>query len=144
MQTRAIKYIGLAIIIFISAGFIVHLSRPIYGRCDFYDRPDTFDGGTKNMNGVQYRFKMCGTGGNDQDATNDQIVLEVFSDKGELLARRYFAVNWYHGALFHRPLNYEGNRVRYIDWIDESSPEKKYLSIPPTKWDWLRARLPLF
>ncbi|WP_241022915.1 hypothetical protein [Burkholderia sp. Se-20373] len=143
MQTRAIRYIGLAIIFYIGAGLLIHFSRPAYGRCDFYDRPETLDGGVKNMNGVPYRFKMCGTGGNDQDGTNDKIELRVFSEKGELLAKRYFSVNWYHGKSFHQPLNYEGNLVRYIDLTDESNFDK-YLMIPPTKWDWLRARLPLF
>ncbi|WP_244106369.1 hypothetical protein [Burkholderia anthina] len=143
MQTRTIRYIGLAIIAYIGIGLIIHLNRPIYGRCDFYDRPETLDGGIKNMNGVSYRFMMCGTGGNDQDGTNDKIELRVFSDKGELLVRRYFSVNWYHGKSFHQPLNYEGNVVRYVDFTDESNHDK-YLTIPPSKWDWLRARLPLF
>ncbi|WP_240327191.1 hypothetical protein [Burkholderia sp. IDO3] len=143
MQTRIIRYIGLAIVAYIGIGLIIHLNRPTYGRCDFYDRPDTLDGGIKNMNGISYRFAMCGTGGNDQDGTNDKIELRVFSDKGELLARRYFSVNWYHGKSFHQPLNYEGNVVRYIDLTDDSNYEK-YLTIPPSKWDWLRARLPLF
>ncbi|MBY8604398.1 hypothetical protein K7N18_06085 [Burkholderia arboris] len=101
------------------------------------------DGGVKNMNGVPYRFKMCGTGGNDQYATNDNIEPRVFSEKGELPARRYFSVNWHHGDSFHSPLNCEGNRVRYIDLTDESN-HNKYLTIPPSKWDWLRSRTPLF
>ncbi|MBR7956368.1 hypothetical protein KDW78_21065 [Burkholderia cenocepacia] len=101
------------------------------------------DGGIKNMNGVLYRFKLCGTGGNDQDATDDNVELSVFSENGELLARRYFSVNWYAGDSSHPPLRYEGNLVRYIDLTDESNI-KKHLMIPPSKWDWLRARLPLF
>ncbi len=143
MPNRAIRYIGLAIAISVCAGLIIHFNRPAYGRCDFYDRADTLDGGTKNMNGVWYRFKLCGTGGNDQDATDDNIELSVFSENGELLARRYFSVNWYHGDSSHPPLRYEGNLVRYIDLTDESNI-KKHLMIPPSKWDWLRARLPLF
>ncbi|MGT0196382.1 hypothetical protein MRS60_21330 [Burkholderia pyrrocinia] len=122
---------------------IIHFNRPIYGRCDFYDRPETLDGGTKHMNGAYYRFQMCGTGGNDQDGANDKIELRVFNDRGELLARRYFSVNWHAGKSFHQPLNYEGNLVRYVDFTDESSYDKQ-LRIPPTKWDWLHARLPLF
>ena len=143
MQIRAIRYTSLAIITYIGIGFIMHLNRPTYGRCDFYNRPETLDGGIKNMNGASYRFTMCGTGGNDQDGTNDKIELRVFSDSDELLARRYFSVNWYHGKSFHQPLNYEGSVVRYIDLADESN-YNKYLTIPPSKWDWLRARLPLF
>nr|WP_262390069.1 hypothetical protein [Burkholderia arboris] len=143
MQTRALRYIGLAIVTYINAGLAIHLNRPTYGRCDFHDRPETLDGGVKNMNGVPYRFKMCGTGGNDQYATNDNIEPRVFSEKGELPARRYFSVNWHHGDSFHSPLNCEGNRVRYIDLTDESN-HNKYLTIPPSKWDWLRSRTPLF
>ncbi|AKN68283.1 hypothetical protein G5B88_15860 [Herbaspirillum seropedicae] len=86
---------------------------------------------------------MCGTGGNDQDGTDDKIELKVFNDQGTLLARRYFSVNWYAGKGFHQPLTYENDSVRYID-VTENSEYEKRLSIPPTKWDWIRARLPLF
>ena len=103
MQSRTIRHIGLTIILFISIGLLIHLNRPTYGRCDFYNRPETLDGGPKNMNGVSYRLTMCGTGGNDEGGTNDKIELRVFSDKGELLARRYFSVNWYHGKAFIGP-----------------------------------------
>ena len=143
MQIRALKFIGLALLIYLGVGLIVHFTRPNYGRCDFYNRPDTLGGGVKLLNGVSYRFQMCGTGGNDQDGTDDKIELQVFSDKGELLARRYFSVNWYAGNSFHEPLTYEGEFVRYIDVAENSGFEKR-LSIPPTKWDWIRARLPLF
>ncbi|WP_232729580.1 hypothetical protein [Herbaspirillum huttiense] len=47
----------------------------------------------KFLNGTSYRFQMCGTGGNDQDGSDDNIELKVFDEKGTLLARRYFAVN---------------------------------------------------
>ena len=143
MPNRAIRYIGLTIAIYICAGLIIHFSRPAYGRCDFYARADTLDGRKKKMNGALHRFKMSGTVGHDQDATDDNIELSVFSENGELLARRYFSVNWYHGDSSHPPLRYEGNLVRYIDLTDESNI-KKHLMIPPSKWDWLRARLPLF
>ncbi|AYR27025.1 hypothetical protein RC54_16650 [Herbaspirillum rubrisubalbicans] len=86
---------------------------------------------------------MCGTGGNDQDGTDDKIELKVFNDQGTLLARRYFSVNWYAGRSFHPPLAYEDDFVRYID-VTENSRFEKRLNIPPTKWDWIRARLSLF
>lgn len=95
------------------------------------------------MNGLSYRFQICGTGGNDQDGTDDEIELKVFNEKETLLARRYFSVNWYGGRSFHKPLTYEADAVRYID-VAEDSGFYKALNIPPTKWDWIQARLPLF
>ncbi|MCI1015871.1 hypothetical protein HWE04_18585 [Herbaspirillum sp. C7C2] len=86
---------------------------------------------------------MCGSGGHDQDGTDDEIELKVFNDKETLLARRYFSVNWYAGRSFHAPLRYEADAVRYID-VTENSEFDKRLSMPPTKWDWIQARLPLF
>lgn len=143
MQSRAFKLIGIVLVLYIGAGLFVHFTRPAFGRCDFYNRPDTLNGGVKSINGVTYRFQMCGTGGNDQDGTDDKIELKVFGGDGELLARRYFSVNWYAGSAFHEPLEYEGDSVRYIDVSDQSSYEK-HLTIPPSKWDWIRARLPIF
>jgi hypothetical protein len=143
MQIRAIKFIGIAFAAYLGADLVIHLARPDYGRCDFYNRPDTLNGGIKNMNGVSYRFQMCGTGGNDQDGINDKIELKIFNSNGKLLARRYFSVNWYAGSNFHAPLKYEENLVRYIDVANDSDYEQ-HLNIPPTKWDWVRARLPLF
>lgn len=143
MQTRTVKFFGLALLVYLALGLIVHFTRPHYGRCDFYNRPDTLDGGVKLLNGTSYRFQMCGTGGNDQDGTDDKIELKVFNDQGTLLARRYFSVNWYAGRSFHPPLAYEDDFVRYID-VTENSRFEKRLNIPPTKWDWIRARLPLF
>ncbi len=140
---RTLKFIGLAFSIYLGLGLIVHFTRPHYGRCDFYNRPDTLDGGVKLLNEVSYRFQLCGTGGNDQDGTDDEIELKVFSDRGGLLARRHFSVNWYAGSSSHRPLIYDGEFVRYVDVTEESGFEQR-LSIPPTKWDWIRARLPLF
>lgn len=143
MPTRILKLIGLAFLVYLGAGLIVHLARPHYARCDFYNRSDTLDGGVKFLNGTSYRFQMCGTGGNDQDGTDDHIELKVFDEKGTLLARRYFAVNWYAGKSFHEALTFDNESVSYVDTSDESG-YKKHLSIPPTKWDWIRARLPLF
>jgi len=117
MQIRALKFIGLALLAYLGVGLFVHFTRPSYGRCDFYNRPDTLDGGVKILNGVPYRFQMCGTGGNDQDGTDDKIELEVFNDKGELLAKRYFSVNWYAGSSFPEPLIYEGEFVRYMTYL---------------------------
>ncbi|WP_233633080.1 hypothetical protein [Burkholderia seminalis] len=143
MQIRAVKLIGIAIVVFLVIGLVIHLGRPNYGRCAFYDQPETLDGGVKSIQGTDYRFQMCGTGGNDQDGTDDRIELRVFDSRGVLLARRYFSVNWYAGRSSHQPLKYEDNRVGYIDVSDEANFHKS-LTIPPTKWDWIMARLPLF
>lgn len=143
MQTRIIKLSLIGVVVFLLVGLGINLNRPAYGNCDFYNKPETLDGGLKNVNGTYYRFQMCGAGGNDQDGTDDKIQLKVFSSGGELLARRYFSVNWYAGKSSHQPLKYEGGLIRYIDVSDETSFHKS-LRIPPTELDWVLARLPLF
>lgn len=143
LRTRIIIILLIPVVGYASACLFSFTFPTNYGRCDFYNQPDTLDGGVKIINGVSYRFQMCGTGGNDQDGTDDKIELKVFSESGELLARRHFSVNWYAGGSFHEPLKYGKNFVSYIDVSDESGFDKR-LSIPPSKWDWIRARLPLF
>ncbi|MGN6085736.1 hypothetical protein [Trinickia sp.] len=97
-------------------------------------------GGIKIYGGQKYNIVLCGTGG-DENFTGDEIRLQVFSEKGELLAQRGFVVNWITN--FPRELEYGPDYVTYYDASQQSGFEHR-ISMPPTWWDWIKARLPLF
>ncbi|RDU95919.1 hypothetical protein DWV00_26590 [Trinickia dinghuensis] len=82
---------------------------------------------------------MCGTGG-DENFMHDKIRLQIFSEQGELLAQRKFHVDWITN--FPRELEYGVDHVTYYDASRESN-FKHRIEMPPTRWDWVRARLPL-
>ncbi|VWB37064.1 hypothetical protein BLA23254_01626 [Burkholderia lata] len=134
MQIRAIRYIGLAIIIYIGIGLFFHLNRPNYGRCDFYTKE--LNGGSKEFHGTTYFAKLCGA-----DIKNGtEVKFQFFDASGKLLAQRYFS--YYTNSASERDLIDAMDSIIYYD--NSKSDVMRSLSIPPTKWDWLRARLPLF
>jgi hypothetical protein len=102
---------------------------------------DTKDlhGGTRSYGGQKYGIVLCGTGG-DENFMGDEIRLQVFSQKGELLAQRTFTVDWITN--FPRELEYGPDYMTYYDASQQSHFEHR-ISMPPTRWDWVRARLPL-
>ena len=102
---------------------------------------DTQDvrGGIKVYDGRKYNIVLCGTGG-DENFMGDEIRLQVFSENRELLAQRRFVVNWITN--FPRELEYGSDYVIYYDASQQSNFEHR-ISMPPTWWDWVRARLPL-
>lgn len=108
----------------------------------FYDcERDTnaLRGGTRIYGGQKYGIVLCGTGG-DENFMGDEIRLQVFSGKGELLAQRRFTVDWITN--FPRELEYGPDYMTYYDASQPSHFEHR-ISMPPTRWDWVRARLPL-
>jgi hypothetical protein len=123
----------------------------IYGAIFAIDKifPDKFyncERDTKELHGgmkiyaeKQYSIVLCGTGG-DENFTGDEIRLQVFSEKGALLAQRRFVVNWITN--FPRVLEYGPDYLTYYDASEQSDFEHR-MSMPPTWWDWVRARLPL-
>jgi hypothetical protein len=96
--------------------------------------------GIKTFNGKTYTVQVCGTGGSPQDGTDDELELQVFSQEGELLAKRHYSVNWESGSSFHEPLEYTDIRITY----NPANQDEGEISIPPSKIDWLFARLPFF
>ncbi|WP_234461273.1 hypothetical protein [Burkholderia pseudomallei] len=134
MQTRAIKFIGIAFAAYIGVGLFIHFNKPAYGRCEFFTKE--LNGGGKNFHGTEYAVKLCGT--DIKNGTN--IRLQVFSSSGELLAQRYFS--YYVNSATERDLTEGVDSLIYYDSSKESPMQS--ISIPPTKWDWIRARLPLF
>ena len=134
MQTRVIRLIGLAIGAYLVIGLVVYLNRPNYDRCDVVT--EKLNGGEKNFHGKTYSVKLCSA-----DIKNGtEIKLQIFNNAGELLARRYFS--YYVNSATERDLHDGMDSIIYYDSSKEAPMQS--ISIPPTKWDWIRARLPLF
>ncbi|WP_156425796.1 hypothetical protein [Herbaspirillum rubrisubalbicans] len=74
-----------------------------------------------------------------QDGDNDRLELTVLDEHGEMLARRHYSVNWQAGISFHEPLQYEKDAVMAVNAFGEDIR----IQIPPSRFDWLRARIPL-
>lgn len=114
------------------------LSKPgqsSYRSCDLYT--EEMNGGVKTFQGQSYNIVLCGiNGGIDPDNWHyDEIRLQVFSMGGELLAERAFDFDWEL-----RRLKYGDNHLIYADGGGKDFQTK--MPMPPTRWDWLRARLP--
>lgn len=101
--------------------------------CDIYT--EEMNGGIKIFNGKQYKIELCGLNGDIDPGTYDEIRLRVFSMNGELLAERFFEFN---ANLMY--VEYKGNHVAYND--DPGKGFNATISMPPSRWDWVRARLP--
>ncbi|MGG1947589.1 hypothetical protein AB1286_22810 [Trinickia sp. NRRL B-1857] len=148
MQTGQAKWISKTwkiakrffIVIIVIYGILFAINRK-YPK-QFYDcERDTqyLHGGVQTYDGQKYGIVLCGTGG-DENFMGDEIRLQVLSEKGELLAQRRFTVDWITN--FPRELKYGPDYVTYYDASQQTHFEHR-ISMPPTRWDWVRARLPL-
>lgn len=110
--------------------------------CQRYDHTTALNGGTKNFANKKFVITVCGAGVNNSFFNGDgmeRVRLTIFDDQGELLARRYYKVFW-DGQPGHEPLEVSENRITYQD----DKEQKDYTIImPPTRLEWIRARLPL-
>ncbi|WP_334070690.1 hypothetical protein [Burkholderia ambifaria] len=120
--------------LYLGAGLTFHFNRPHYGNCDFYTKK--LNGGSKDINDTTYFIKLCGA-----DIKNGtEIKLHVLDVSGELLAQRYFS--YYVNSATERDLVVTLDSIIYYDHSKDDV--MRSVSIPPTTWDWVRARLPLF
>lgn len=128
------------IFIFFSAvlviAFLSALFAPDYDRCDYYNQK--LNGGVKEFYGRKYQINMCGTGG-DSTQSNDKIRIQILDEKGNLLALRYFVVNWNEGGL-PIALEYHLDHITYFNFNENEA--KKRISMPPSTLDWIKTRLP--
>lgn len=125
MQTRAVKLIGIALVVYIGFGLCAHLAQPTYGRCESFTKD--LNGGEKIFHGAMYDIKLCGA-----DIKNGtKIRLQVFGRSGDLLAERYFS--YYVNSATERDLTEGVDSIIYFDSARESPMQS--ISIPPTKWD---------
>lgn len=106
-----------------------------YGTCDYYTK--LLNGGVKEFNGRQYRISMCST--NFFWGDGRQVRLQIFDEAGTLQALRYFTFYWNDGS--EKELEYGDNVILYYD--KSASQARHSIPIPPTRLDWIKARLPL-
>lgn len=111
--------------------------------CQQYNYTDKLNGGIKEFQGKKYAAKICGSGINDRRFFGgdlmDAVELSITNEHGELVAKRHYKVFW-DGVPGHEPLNISPNSITYQDdakQIDHS------ISMPPTAFEWIRARIPL-
>ncbi|AYR22823.1 hypothetical protein [Herbaspirillum rubrisubalbicans] len=117
-----------------AVGLFTYFNQPTYGRCESFTKD--LRGGKKDFHGAVYEVKLCGA-----DITNGtKIRLQVFDRSGDLVAQRYFS--YYLNSATERDLAEGTDSIIYFDSARESPMQS--ISMPPTKWDWISARLPLF
>lgn len=106
-----------------------------YGACDYYTK--LLNGGVKEFKGRQYRISMCST--NFFWGDGRQVRLQIFDEAGKLQALRYFTFYWNDGS--EKELEYGDDVILYYD--KSASQALHSIPIPPTRIDWIKARLPL-
>ncbi len=106
-----------------------------YGDCDYVTK--LLNGGVQAFNGRRYTISMCST--NFFLGNGRQVRLQVFDEAGGLQALRYFTFYWNDGS--EKELEYGDDVILYYD--KSASQALHSIKIPPTKLDWIRARLPL-
>lgn len=107
-----------------------------YEGCERYTQ--ALNGGTKEFGGEKYKFEMCGAPRSFGDG--DEIRLQVKGPSGDVLAERYFAVRTINDAA-PREIEYGDDNIFYYDQ-SKSSP-LRFIAMPPSRMDWVTARIPL-
>jgi hypothetical protein len=111
-----------------------------YEDCDKYTK--LLNGGLREFQGKKYFIQLCGADTVDSSLIDsDEIRMQVLDENGEVLALRYFTIR---STSFAEPkeLDYERDTIFYIGHPKDQGPSA--LHLPPTKIDWIQARLPLF
>ncbi|AHG38740.1 hypothetical protein N018_00205 [Pseudomonas syringae CC1557] len=110
--------------------------------CQKYSYTKKLNGGTKKIDDKVFVINICGAGVNNSLFNGDgmeRVRLTVFDDQGELLVRRYYKVFW-DGQPGHEPLKISENSIIYQD---DKEQKDHAITMPPTRLEWIRARLPL-
>ena len=128
---------ALAVIIYLGLAFLDKVYPEKFSRCDRYTK--LLNGGEKRYGERRLNVVLCGTGP-DKNWMNDKIRLQIFSDQKILLAQGTFHVDWDTNS--DRELIYGANRLTYFD-SSQSSNYAHSINMPPTWWDWVKARIPL-
>lgn len=134
------KALALYSIVFV---IINYLAPPKYIACDLYTKE--MNGGIRTLEGKSYKIVLCGYWGNigpdGYSGRSDQVRLQIFSEEGDLLAQRYFEPVTGLGK-FGIELRYGTGYLIYND--GEGPGFQTRLAMPPTRLEWIRARLPRF
>ena len=109
-----------------------------YQECEYYT--EHLNGGVRTFQGKQYNIVVCGLRGriDPGNVQHDEIRLMVLSMDGELLAERYYEPILGIDVLL--PLEYSDDYLIYNDGEGRGFQTK--MPMPPTRLDWLRARMP--
>ncbi|MFA0998156.1 MULTISPECIES: hypothetical protein [Pseudomonas syringae group] len=110
--------------------------------CQSYNHTKELNGGTKNFDNKNFMINICGAGVNNSLFNGDgmeRVRLTISDDQGELLARRYYKVFW-DGQPGHEPLKVSEDSIIYQD---DKEQKDHTITMPPTRLEWIRARLPL-
>ncbi|MBJ9920532.1 MAG: hypothetical protein IOC33_17625 [Burkholderia sp.] len=126
----------IAIALFLVLIISVFALRTPYEGCANYTQ--ALNGGTREFGGEKYKIELCGTRRFLGDG--DEIRLQVMGPAGDVLAERYFAVRTINDAA-PRDLEYGDDNIFYYDQ-SKSSP-LRFIAMPPSRMDWLTARVPL-
>jgi hypothetical protein len=112
-----------------------------YAGCDEFTKK--FEGGWREFNGQKYKLQMCaklvlekrGFFGWGPPLTSERIRLAVFNQDGNLQALGYFT-----GSNNSFYFQIEEDSIKFGDW--EGSSNGRAIKMPPSKLEWIRARLP--
>lgn len=134
MQVTRKNVIAIALVLVLAIPSLA-LWKPYEG-CESYTQ--ALNGGTKEFGGEKYKIEMCGAPRSFGDG--DEIRLQVKGPAGDVLAERYFAVRTIDDAA-PRELEYGDDNIFYYDQ-SKSSP-LRFIAMPPSRMDWVTARIPL-
>lgn len=95
----------------------------------FNAKPVTYQGKT-------YQVKACGDGAGITGSP-EEIKVSVYAPDGDLVAVRRFTANFLAASI--NPLEYKPEGIEY--WDDYYGPA--FIRMPPTREDWVKARIPL-
>ncbi len=113
--------------------------------CQRFDYNAKMNGGIKQIRGATYIVNICGSGARSHGLfadQNEQVKLIVTDGHGSTLASRLFFVFW-DGRPQQDSIKIRGNKLIYFDASDENDGERA-ISMPPTKIDWVAARIPIW
>lgn len=130
-------YLVLAIPI-IGYGFICIFSYLVpteYENCDQYTKD--LNGGAQEFQGKKYNIKLCGTSTFNH---SDEIRMQILDEKGELVVLRYFTIRI--NSAGPKELDYSHDTIFYNDY--SRNEPLSTLTMPPSQWEAIRARLPFF
>lgn len=108
-----------------------------FENCGMYTKE--LEGGQKIFRGKEYRIEFCGLLNYFQSPNNnkDEVRLRVYSKEGELLAVRYFQPR---SGPTRIPNTEYGDS--YLMYIGEGDDYNTVLVMPPSQWEWIKARMP--
>jgi hypothetical protein len=118
---------------------VLLISSRNYRSCETY--AEMMNGGIQIFQGRTLNIRLCGLSnlGPVDSFYSDEVRLQVFTMDGKLLAERFFEPLMGMGD-FGLYLKYGDDYLIYND--GELSGFQTKMAMPPTKLDWIRARLP--